>query len=223
MRVPAGPFFPGGKPAGLVCFRADGLKRVAAPLLALFILGFLQQTYLGVGNATAYDVFFCRGLARGLAQMCLGCAAYEVCKWFSALRFTRFARVLLTLLECVAWGSIFWYSQFGTQGLQVFMVIFALAMNIVIIFSRQSYLHRLFDFPWLALCGEFSLSIYLNHMVVRRILERITPFTNYYINSLLLLLFASLLAIAMMGFVRLWSRWWNNGLREICRKAFIAG
>ncbi len=150
--------------------------RVIAPLLAIFLTGYLTQTCSSLDQHINNWNFVYTGLIRAVAEISLGCVCYEIVDRMKGVQYTVFSRVLITLGQVVGYGFILYCMNDLPDGKQFdFVLLPIMAFCVVLSFSGQGVAVRLFTgrpFPWL---GKMSMIVYLNHMWVKDTLAALMP------------------------------------------------
>lgn len=185
---------------------------IMAPLIAIFFLGYLSQTY---GNLNQYvknwDLVY-SGLIRALAELSLGCVCYVVCEKIKAIPFAAPSRVLITLIQLFGYAGVIYCAHHLPAKQFDFVLVPVLAVCVVLSFSGQGIAASLFQgkiFPWL---GKMSLIIYVNHMWIKDGIATLLPESLGY-WKLLLICVASVFAISLICLLwvdccgKLWSRY----------------
>lgn len=158
---------------------------IIAPLLAIFLLGYLSQIYGNLDQYTNHWNGVFSGMIRAVAEISLGCVCYAACEKIKSCRFTRLSRVLITIAQIVGYGYVV-YRMHNLPGKQFgFVLVAILAICLTLSFSGQGIAAPFFHgsaYPWL---GKMSLIIYVNHMWIK--------------NSIAMLLAESLGYWALLG------------------------
>lgn len=152
----------------------DKFTQVMAPLLAIFIYGYFSATVGSIAFAENWLGYVKAGILRGIAGLCLGCAAYAVTKALRAVHFRYEGSMFLTILELVCYilplciMNLKWKSQ--TDFLLIIMFFIAVAVS----FSGQSFTSDFFRSSpaWL---GIFAMNLYFMHTTGRSITLWLMP------------------------------------------------
>jgi len=135
---------------------------VTAPLLALFIYGYLSYTRGNISASMVYKDFFTVGMLRGLAGECLGCAACAAAEWLHGLKLTWVQALLLTVLELACYILSLYLMNTYTLSRVDFVLILIFFIAVTVSFSGQGLTSWVcVDSP--AWIGRFSLNLYLIH------------------------------------------------------------
>jgi len=152
----------------------DRFTHVMAPLIAIFIYGYFSATVGSITYTENWLGYVKAGILRGIAGLCLGCAAYAAAKALRAVRFRYEGAMFLTILELVCYilplciMNLKWKSQ--TDFLLIIMFFIAVAVS----FSGQSFTSDFFHGAptWL---GIFSMNLYFMHTTGRSITLWVIP------------------------------------------------
>ncbi|MDE6727287.1 MAG: acyltransferase [Oscillospiraceae bacterium] len=139
----------------------DMFLNVVAPLLCIFIMGYFAKYEK---TLKFMDGFF--SIMRAAAEICLGCIAYRVCEVLKKHQIAKATGVMLTIIECSCYISIFVTAFFIGRGMYDFIAVIILAMGVAISFSGKSYSGIIFRGVLCKFLGKLSLAIYLNHVIV---------------------------------------------------------
>lgn len=150
--------------------------RIIAPLLSIFLIGYLTQTCDNLNQYINNWNIFYPGLIRAVAEISLGCICFEICEKMKSVSYTLFTRILITLGQVLGYSFIIYCMHDLPGGSQFdFVLVPILAFCVILSFSGQGVCVPMFSgkvFPWL---GKMSLIIYLNHMWVKDGLAALLP------------------------------------------------
>lgn len=145
---------------------------IIAPLLGLFFVGYVYQQGYGVSSlVVGYDenLHAYGGVIRGVVEMALGCSCYRLCCNVERINFKPFARLLISIVE---WGgyvfAVLCTWHVGQTNLDL-VLIPVFAVSIILSFSGKGLLAGLFKFRLFSVLGEFSLSMYLTHELMKNV------------------------------------------------------
>ena len=153
--------------------------KVIAPIISLFLFGYLSKTYGSVIVLDGWTGFFYNSLIRAAAEISLGCICYAVCRTLRKRSFTKLSKTLLAFLELFGYLVCIVGAQLGKASDFSFVMVLFLAVSITITFSEQSALSPLFKCKWLSYWGKISMLLYLNHGEATKILHNY-KFTDSY-------------------------------------------
>lgn len=148
---------------------------VIAPVVSVFILGYLFHKYGGIANVKEYDVWTFKCILRSIADICLGTTAYSISKKLSEYNFSLTGKIILTVSEllCILFSFYFIISKENSK--YGYLVIMALFTAIIIIFSNQSLGNDLFNNRFCRYLGRLSLPVYLIQTFARLAVVVIAP------------------------------------------------
>ena len=196
---------------------------IACPLIAVFLLGYLQMKYGHFRTPAEKVGLFYKGMIRGFAELSLGVFCYEVLLWMRRFRFTAVSRVIFTL---IAYGTLVAVILISNSKKPYDMdppsVIF-LAFSVIVVVENLSLLSGVWNrLPFTAWLGKFSMVLYLNHRYCARFLGKANNRLHLSQGKLLLVYIAlSVVAALCCSFV-VWlvRRWWRSR-REKIRGVFL--
>ena len=146
----------------------DFTRHILAPLLAVFVLGWICQIndYNFLQQHKQRGLFM-GGMYAAASGLCFGICAYNIYIRLYRARLNENMRMLLTVIEVFLYGVFFgtWFLIRDNQA--IMSVILLLPIAIAITFSGKSYIVRLFQFDWMKCFAPLSLTIYLNHWIGR--------------------------------------------------------
>ena len=175
----------------------DFFKKIAAPLVAFTLLGYLYQKYGHFRGPENWDGLFLKGTVRGFAEILLGVFCHEIGKGVSKVRFTALSRLLFTVLEYGSLILIIIYSNTKTYWDMDVPTVLLFCVSIIIICNNLSLLsgfwNKLRITPYL---GKFSLMLYINHIYWVWIFEMINVEMSYR-RMLLLYIGCSMISAAL--------------------------
>ena len=149
----------------LILKYGDFFKRIVCPLIAFFLLGYLTKKYIHYRSPDVWDGMFEKGMIRGFAEVALGVYCYEIGKLISQVKFTKFTRIILTVIEYGSLIAILLYSDTKACWDMDAPSVLLIAISVIIICGNHSMLAPLWNklkiTPYL---GKMSLMIYINHI-----------------------------------------------------------
>lgn len=149
----------------------DLFMKVISPLVSVFIYGYFMRTDGFIGDPKNWFDFGCKGLWRGVAGICLGCAAFACSEW---LKTKYMYKGLPTLLSIASTGSmvlavIFGYIHIDSKVQTIYVLLFFIA--VVIMTSRVAPINKIYQNSFCAYLGKLSMAVYLCHPVCSRIMN----------------------------------------------------
>lgn len=158
----------------------DLFTKVLAPLISIFLLGWMSYTYGKLDNPNVWTELCYKGLLRAIAEMALGCVCYSACQWLMRFRFKPAGKWLLSLIEWGCYIFVIAACAFFGKGSVSFIMLLALSIGITISFSQQSATTAWFRFGFFSMLGQFSLAIYVIHYPIRMIFIYMKPDLGYW-------------------------------------------
>lgn len=189
----------------------ETFTHIIAPLIAIFFLGYLSQTYRNLDQYSGNYNLVYSGMLRALAELSLGCVCYVVYQKFQSVQLTTFSRVLVTLVQLLGYAGVIYCATDLPAKQFDFVMLLCLAVCVPLSFSGQGIAAPLFShkiFPYL---GKLSLVIYLNHMWIKDSIVIIFPKSLGYWRLLLI----CLLCVFLASFLCLL---WGKGLHIFWNK-----
>lgn len=180
---------------------------VMAPCIALFTWGWMfNQENPFVGRKRFYSICF-GGLILGFCGISFGVIAYLISKYVKNKKSAKQYSMLITVIEAVSYlmFGICWLSSDLSKAKIVFPVFPLFMIAIAMTFSGKSYISKLFRFSWMRFAAPASLTIYLNHIAARKIVQTFFPGESYKISSLLMVAFTVVLILVYLALLKLWA------------------
>lgn len=143
----------------------DVFSKIVAPLIAFFILGYMYKTYGRLTGVASWEGLYYRSMLRGIAELCVGVVAFEVCLSVKKLDFNTFQKFLFTCFEFICWTTAFTMIMLTLPREYEFYMLIAIAAGTVCSFSGQSYCSDLFNNKVCFYLGKLSLPIYLCQLI----------------------------------------------------------
>lgn len=192
----------------LLLTRRDLFIWVVAPLLTLFLYGYMQKVYGGVIGATWIGLCY-GGILYAIAGLSCGCFCYGVSAWLKRQQLTRLSRILISFLDFGTFIVCLILMQTHPGGAMNATIAFLFAVVVVMSFSGKSYTTVFFNrFCACKLIREFSIAIYLCHgRAAIMVTTYFSELQSYQLRLLLYLMFALLISILCMVGVQLVKNW----------------
>lgn len=143
----------------------DMFLNVIAPLLAIFILGWFSNTYGNIKFQLDFEKGICLGMLRGMAELSVGCVCYVICRWVQKIRIKSAGRVLITIAELLSMLCVICTARNAGRSQLDFICILLISIGMIAAFSGKSYTVELFSRCKLSWAGEYSLALYLTHVM----------------------------------------------------------
>ena len=140
---------------------------IAAPLLAVFLYGWMSQMNVTFSDPGEWTALGRCGLLRAAAGLALGCVSYAAAKYIRERKFTKNGIRWLTAAEISLYLIVLLLMQFSEFLKLRFLIFFFLTAAVSISFSGQSCLNRILQKRFVFWLGSISLPLYMAHFVVR--------------------------------------------------------
>ena len=146
----------------------DTFLHILAPLLAVFLCGWFMVKYNKLDHQLQFnEAGICLGLLRAIACMSAGCLSFlavEKCKARPG-KSGRLRSILWTAAEFLGFLGAIWIATHYRRGPQDFVALFLICVGLTAAFSGKSLTGKWtakLNVSWI---GEYSLALYLNHVV----------------------------------------------------------
>lgn len=157
------------------------MKYYVMPLCALLLWGWMRAEDRTTRNPTYWMGLTYKGNIRALCELQLGATLYCVNQKFKNINFTKFGKLVLTVIEWGCYAAAILYMYFRSASRKDILFITLLCIAVLITFSGKAIsaqgktLCTLFD-----VLGKFSFPLYLCHYYYAVNLNNILPqsFTN---------------------------------------------
>lgn len=144
----------------LLCINEKIARMVIFPAAILMIQAFLK-TKVDIWGTVG---FFHIPLLRAFSPLCIGVLVYyfTTTEYYEKLKSQKLVYNLAAVISLVL---IF----FADERKNVFLIIFPLVL--VSLYDENSWLNKIFNYSIFKKFGDFSYAVYLNHALIKRILE----------------------------------------------------
>lgn len=180
----------------------DVFKNVVAPLITLFVLGWISMTYGNLGDAPGtWSGFWFKGMIRGIAEVSAGVICYSVAQKLAKINWTKWGHILLTIIEIICYIVAITYMIFKVSGPQDTILFLVLMIAVSISFSEQSYIVKLFVNKKWSYCAKFSSVLFFCHFTWSCMISGMMPessFTRRFIVYCVLSLITTLVALVIL-------------------------
>lgn len=149
----------------------DVFTRIIAPLLGIFLVGYLCHEYGYLANTSTWDVFTAKVQLRGIAEICLGAFIFEVSRFIQKLHFSKIQKGILSFVEYGCYIGVLFFSCSVTDKRYEAYALYALLIAVCLSFSNTTYGNKAFQNKLFMFLGRLSLPIYLSQNAVRLIVE----------------------------------------------------
>jgi peptidoglycan/LPS O-acetylase OafA/YrhL len=145
----------------------DMFINVIAPLVVLFFLGYLSNTYGSlIINYSDYNLVY-PGILRAIAEISLGCISFGICR--KLLDFKKAGKLALSIVELSCYALVFYLANISYNSRTDFIILLFLMVGITITFSQQSIWNNLFQNKFCFYLGRLSMALFLCHYCINRI------------------------------------------------------
>lgn len=163
----------------------DIFMNIICPLMALFILGYLDFTTEGLSDIEDWTGIFYKCFLRGFAEMALGCCAFSLVRWMNQRNWTKKGQRFLTFTEIFGYLFVLFYTCTRYNGQYEFLMLFVIFGLLILSFSDIALGEKYFNRPIVYALGRLSLVIYLNQFYCIRIVEYMLPDASFFIQCTL--------------------------------------
>jgi len=171
----------------------DVFAKVVCPLLALFVLGYIDYTYGKISGVEVWTGLFYKCFLRGMSEMALGISAYSMTRLINKQKYTQAGKTFFAIVEAIGYIFVFVFSCTSGSCHYEMPVIFVMTVLIMITFSDINPCHEIFDHSVFGYMGKLSLLIYLNQFYAIRLVEMLL------VRSSLIVKFMACIAITLIG------------------------
>lgn len=145
---------------------------VIAPLITLFVFGYLYQDFMNLKKPTLFlHGFIMKGTVRAFAEIALGCIIFKVSEALKKIKFREITKWIITIAEVLLWVGVIYYMYAHPRAKALkteYLLIVIFSVGLVITCSGIS---KLADCNWggrigqkfVGWLGAFSFSLYLGH------------------------------------------------------------
>ena len=180
---------------------------VMAPCIALFTWGWMfNQENPFVGRKKFYGLFM-GGLILGFCGIAFGVIAYLISKCVKNKNSSKHYSNLATIIEAVCYLAfgICWFSSDLSKAKIVFPAFPLFVIAVAMTFSGKSYISKLFKFKWMRFAAPASLTIYLNHIAARKIVQTFFPGRSFKESFVLMVIFTIVVISVYLGLLKIWA------------------
>ena len=145
-----------------LCIRCyHRFTRFFSPLVAIFLLGYMQYTSGRLTGVSQWTGLCYKSLLRAIAEIALGATAFEICRYLQGLKLNKLQRVLLAIAEMACFVLIMLFILYTFESKIEVLVLFLLFILVIFAFSGVSYGSGVFNNKMCCYLGSISLPIYL--------------------------------------------------------------
>ena len=150
----------------------DLFTHVVAPAAAIFLFGWIAQKHGSLNHYRGWAGITYSGNLRAIANLSLGSVCWVFAQKLQDVQFSKLGRTVLTIAEVSCYLLVVIGANYPDEKMMGFVMAALLAVGITITFSKTSYLNSCFDCTICYWLGNFSLTIYLNHIIIRKIFQK---------------------------------------------------
>ena len=152
----------------------DLFIRVIAPLIAVFLLGWIAATQNSLVNPVKYLGYFHKGLVRAFGEIALGASLYPLISYIKKKKLAPSAKIEITVLQVIFWGGAVFLMTLNDKYYD-FFVLLLITLAVVLAFSHQGFLANKMDNRINGMLGKLSLTVYLSHRWIAVTLGNLYP------------------------------------------------
>ncbi len=156
----------------------DFFPKIGAPLMALFLLGYLCQSQGSPRDPAVWLGLCFKGIIRTAADLCIGIVCWQIAEKIRRTDWTMAGRILLTLLEPACYLAAIWYMYTRLPSKQDYFFLMLFAAAVTLSFADVPGAARAGGgrtgrvTSWLA---RYSTALYFSHLYYATNLNRILP------------------------------------------------
>lgn len=199
----------------------DNFIYLIAPVITISIGGWLSYTY-GTLNGWQHTGFAYKCLLRAFFELSLGTMLYEITNKIRTVKFTKLARILLTIIEICGFASIFFITNIEKASTKYELhMILILSISIVIAFSEKTILYNFANNKFSYYLERLSLPIYLNHNWIITVINKNFTDLNYFKKLGITIIVTIIFSIIIMYLIE-WIKKNGDKSQKFIKKIFIA-
>ncbi len=173
--------------------------KVTAPLVSLFILGWLLNNYSSISGVLIWTGLAYKSMFRAVAEILLGFVCFGICKQLEKIKISKFIQIVISFIQVSVLCIVFYYMNFPLENKKYEVIILALmAVILIIAASGKSFISFIFNNKSCIFLGKFSLAIYLAHFNVVVLIDKWIPNISYYKAICCVLVIASMIAVLIL-------------------------
>lgn len=190
-------------------------SRIIAPLVAMFLMGYLAQKYGNIAGVNVWDGFVFKCFLRGIIGICLGTFSFEIAQWLKTVEFSKGVRVLLTLVELSLWGAVFLFAFSTLDKKYGFYALLAIFVAVTLTFSEVTCLNQVFNNKLCYTLGKLSLPIYICQGVYRQFNIAFLEGSDPKVSAISFLVSAVVLGVIVDLVSKPLAKWQNKKLSKV--------
>lgn len=168
-------------------------------IISIFGLGYIVKEYGAVVAFRTTDIGLCyHGMLRGLCEVALGAACYQICKTMSACHSPK-RKILLTILKYLGYifVCVFSFSNFKSTYEPIALII----LTICLILTNSTSTYNVPYNKFIGFCGKLSLPLYLFHSIVFRCITALYGNQNKSVSFLSITLIVVFISSILFMFI----------------------
>ena len=193
----------------------ERFTRIAAPVTAVLVVGYLMKTTGSINGSTAWSVIVSKTLLRAIAELCAGAFVFEVSRNIKKLNFTRLDKVLLTAFEFVSYAAVIGFTTLNISDKYAGTFIIFVCTGICLSFSGITYGSKFFNNRMFVFLGSLSLPLYLCHSVTRRIVAPMYGEYSFLFVTVVFMVSSFAMVFILMPLEKVLRRAINNKIQKL--------
>lgn len=145
--------------------KIDVFAKIVAPLVSVFVLGYMYQSYGRLTGVTVWEGLCYRSVFRGVAELSLGIVCFVVCQKMKDIQMTSAQKCVFTGIEILCWLAAFAMMLMTLPCIYEFYILTFIVLGTICSFSGLSYGGNLFNKGLFYYLGKLSLPVYLCQLI----------------------------------------------------------
>ena len=141
----------------------NSFVRIVAPLIAIFVLGYLSNAFTSLLDPSYFTGLLYKGMIRAIGEIALGVAIFPLIQALSKPSLTKRAKTLVTVGAFLSIIFAYLIIQFRSDKKLDFLCLLFITTGVILTFSHQGILADKFDNKVSFWLGKISLPLYLSH------------------------------------------------------------
>lgn len=163
-------------------------------LIVYFLFSYLIINTGEIGNPWVYMPFCLKGILRAMLDMNIGICIYTIIEKIKKIEFTDFSKFLLTTIELLGYGLIFYLAT--KQSIKYeFIMLLVLSFCLLISLSEKVYLQEISNNKLFYYLEKLSLPMYINQFVIINVYCYVINKFKLSINYILSIIIVSIISI----------------------------
>lgn len=174
----------------------QGFSKFAAPIIALFVLGYLTSEISYISSTIFWKDYFVIGTFRAIGMLCLGICSHELVAIIKKKELDKKTRIIMFITEIFLLVGVMFYINSDLSRKYEVIIVMLLFFLVTLAFSKSGALSEKFDNKICTFLGRMSLPIYLTHLpainLVKAFFNEYAFYTQVIITLGLTILFTTL-------------------------------